>query len=124
MGKSAKQLDREIAASIAGRSSSHARILRSDNFGHLEVRGPAVRLVKLPVGAKDKHGDPITRHTPDWARVSEEKIADDVRLEGARQAGHAIEGYVRIGGKRYSAFADGGPDDFVIVVRNYKEKRG
>jgi hypothetical protein len=122
MGKSAKQLEREIADSLAGRSASHARVLRSDSFGRLlEVRGPAVRLVKLPVGAEGKHGS-ITKYTPDWARISEEKIADNVRLEGARQAGHAIEGYVRIGGKRYSAFADGGPDDFVIIVRNYKKR--
>lgn len=104
-------------------ASSHARVLRSSSFGGVrEVRGPAVHLVQLPVGAKDKHGDPITRHTPDWARLSQEKIADDVRLEGARESGHDIEGHVRIKGKRYSAFTSGGPDDFVIVVRNYKGK--
>lgn len=91
-------------------------------FGRLqEVRAPAVRLVKLPVGAEGKHG-PITKYTPEWARLSEEKIADNVRLEGARQSGHDIEGHVRLGGKRYSAFTSGGSDDFVIVVRNYKER--
>lgn len=120
MGKSGRQLDREIADSLSGRSS-HARVLRTSSFGNvLEVRGPAVRLVTLPVGAKDKHGDPITKYTPDWARLSQEKIVDDVRLEGARYSGHDIEGHVRIRGKRYSAFASGNPDDFVIVVRNYK----
>ena len=102
-------------------SSSETRVLRSDNFGRLiEVRAPAVRLVKLPVGAMGKHG-PITAHTPDWARVEEERIADSVRLEGARESGHDIEGHVRIKGKRYSAFASGGPDDFVIVVRDKKQ---
>lgn len=103
------------------RASGHARVLRSDFGRLLEVRAPAVYLSELPVGAEGKHG-PITKHTPDWARVSEKKIADNVRLEGARQSGHDIEGHVRLGGKRYSAFTSGGPDDFVIVVRNYKEK--
>lgn len=102
----------------APRRRAHARVLRRDDRGRLEVRGPAVRLVELPVGAQSKHGQ-VTEYTPDWARVSEEKIADDVRLEGARESGHDIEGHVRIGGKRYSAFASGGPDDFVIVVRRY-----
>jgi hypothetical protein len=104
------------------RSSRLARILRSDGFGRLlEVRAPAVHLVKLPVGAEGKNG-PITKYTPDWERASEKKIANDVRLEGARQSGHDIEGHVRLSGKRYSAFTSGGPDDFVIIVRNYKEK--
>jgi hypothetical protein len=122
MAKPPSQLDREIAESVSGRSSSNTRVYRTDSFGRfLEVRAPAVRLVKLPVGARDKHGDPITKYTPDWARLSEEKIADNVRLESPRQSGHEIEGHVRIGGKRYSAFTSGGPDDFVIVVRSYKK---
>lgn len=122
MAKSVKQLDREIADSLSGRSS-HARVLRTSNFGNvLEVRGPAVRIVTLPVGSKDKHGDLITKYTPDWARLWQEKIADDVKLEGARYSGHDIEGHVRIKGKRYSAFSSGSPDDFVIVVRNYRGK--
>jgi hypothetical protein len=99
--------------------SSELRVLRTDNFGRLiEVRAPAVRLVKLPVGARDKYGDPITKYTPDWARLAHEKIADSARLEDARYSGHDIEGHVRIKGKRYSAFASGSPEDFVIVVHN------
>lgn len=121
--KSGKQLDREIAESLSGRSSSGTRVLRTDGMGRLlEVRGPAVRLVKLPVGAKTKYGDLITKYSPDWARLSEEKIVDNVLLENPRESGHDIEGHVRIGSKRYSAFTSGGPDDFVIVVRNYKGK--
>ena len=113
----AREVDEILSQGKAG-EGSELRVLRSDNFGRLiEVRAPAVRLVKLPVGARDKHGDPITEYTPDGARLSREKITDSVRLEGARYSGHDIEGHVRIRGKRYSAFTSGGPDDFVIVVR-------
>lgn len=94
--------------------------MSTDSLGRPIVRGPAVHLVQLPVGAMDKYGNPITRHTPDWARLANEKIKDSVRLEGAQFSGHDIEGHVRIKGKRYSAFTSGGPDDFVIVVRNYR----
>lgn len=112
------QIETEIADVVEGRTAR--RVLRSDNFGRLlEVRAPAVRSVLLPVGAVDEHGDPITRHTPEWARRSTEPIADEVLLENARSSGHDIEGTVRMGGKRYSAFTSGGADDFVIVVRDY-----
>jgi len=116
----AREVDEILSQGKASEGrSSELRVLRTDNFGRpIEVRAPAVRLVKLPVGARDKYGDSITEYTPDWARLAHEKIADSVRLEGARYAGHDIEGHVRIKGKRYSAFASGGPDDFVIVVRD------
>jgi hypothetical protein len=118
----AREVD-EILSQGEGKSSE-LRVLRHDHFGRpIEVRAPAVRLIKLPVGAKDKFGDPITKYTSDWARWAHEKIADSLRLEGARYSGHDIEGHVRIKGKRYSAFASGGPDDFVIIVRD-KRARG
>lgn len=113
------------AGRVSSKRSSHARVLRTGSLGGLrEVRGPAVHLVKLGIGEPDKYGDAITKYTPDWARLSQQKISDDVLLEGAHESGHDIEGHVRIKGKRYSAFTSGGPDDFVIVVRNYKRGRG
>ncbi len=116
----AREVDEILSQGKAGEGrSNELRVLRSDNFGRLiEVRAPAVRLVKLPVGARDKYGDPITQYTPDAARLVHEKIANSLRLEGARYSGHDIEGHVRIKGKRYSAFTSGGPDDFIIVVRD------
>jgi hypothetical protein len=88
----------------------------------LHVSGPAWRLIELPVGARDKHGDVITQYTPDWARIGYEKVSDRVTLERARQSGHEIEGRVRIRGKSYSAFTSGGenPDggDGMIIVRS------
>lgn len=99
-------------------SSEDTRVLQSDNFGRLLVRGPAVHAVELPIGAEGEYG-PITEHTPDWSRRAYQKIHDNIRLEGARESGHDIEGHVRLNGKRYSAFTSGGPEDFVIVVRDY-----
>jgi hypothetical protein len=101
---------------------SCARELKSDSFGRLlRVRGPAVRLVELPVGAEGRHG-PITKYTPEWARLVNEPVKACVTLERPRQSGHDIEGYVRINGKRHSAFTSGGVDDFVIVVRGLGRK--
>lgn len=83
--------------------------------------GPAYRMVELPVGADGKHG-PITEHTPDWARIGYVKVADRAVLERVRDAGHEYEGFVRIKGKRYSAFTSGGanPDggNGCIIVRS------
>lgn len=95
--------------------------------GPLKVRGPAWKLIRLPVGAKNKHGDEITQYTPDWARIGYEKVADAVTLERPRQSGHEIEGRVRIGGKSHSAFTSGGenPDggDGMIIVRSKQRRR-
>jgi len=85
----------------------------------LKVRGPAFRLVELPVGAEGKYG-PITKYTSDWARLITEKVADCVTMERPRQSGHEIEGYVRIKGKRYSAFTSGG--DGEIIIRDRKRR--
>jgi len=93
-----------------------------DMMGRIrQVRGPAYRLTTLPVGAKDKYGDVITKYTPDWARIGYEKMADCVSMDRAHQSGHEIEGSVRIRGKRYSAFTSGG-DDGRIIVRTGKRR--
>ena len=90
------------------------------------VRGPAWRLIELPVGAKDKHGDVIGEFTPSWARIGYEKVADSATMLNPRQSGHEIEGRVRIRGKSYSAFTSGGdnPDggDGMIIVRTSKKR--
>jgi len=83
----------------------------------LKVRGPAYRLVKLPVGAEGKYGL-ITKYTSEWARLATENVASCVTMERPRQSGHEIEGYVRIKGKRYSAFTDGG--DKQIIIRGLR----
>lgn len=88
------------------------------------VVGPAWRLTHLAVGDRDKYGDTITKHTPDWARVGYEKVADRVTMLSPRESGHEIEGRVRIKGKTYAAFTDGGenPDGGrgMIIVRQKK----
>lgn len=91
-----------------------------DSFGRpRKVRGPAYRMIKLPVGAKDKHGDTITKYTPDWARIDYELLAPCITMQSPRQSGHEIEGRVKIRGKSYSAFTSGG-DDGRIIVRTKK----
>lgn len=116
-----QRIEAEVADIVGGtQGEDDVRALRSDDWGRwIEVRAPAVRLVKRRVGETDKHGDLITKFTPEWARLVQEKIADSVRMERPRQSGHEIEGHVRLGGRRYSAFTSGGEDDFVIVVRDY-----
>jgi hypothetical protein len=87
-----------------------------DLYGNVRsVRGPAYRMVTLPVGAMGKYG-PITEYTSEWARLDNEKIADSVTMIRPRQSGHEIEGRVKIGGKTYSAFTSA---DFGIIVRGF-----
>lgn len=75
-----------------------ARVLRRDPLGRIvEVRGPAEAMVG-------------GRYEP---------VAESVRLERAHESGHDLEGSVRVRGRRYSAFTSGGPDDFVIVIRDF-----
>lgn len=98
---------------------------RGGDYGPPSFVGPAYRLVELPVGDEGKHGV-ITEYTPDWARISYVKVADRAVLERVRDAGHEYEGFVRIKGKRYSAFTSGGenPDggNGCIIVRDKKPK--
>lgn len=116
-----REIEAEVTHIVGGTQagSGDVRVLRSDQGRLVEVRAPAIRLVQRQVGESDKHGDPITEHTPDWARLAQERIADSIKMERPRFSGHDIEGHVRIGGRRYSAFTSGGADDFVIVVRDY-----
>lgn len=98
---------------------------RSCKVGELEViweygypvlvRGAVYKMVELTVGESNKYGE-ITEHTPDWARISYVKVAACATMERPRQSGHEIEGYVKINGRRYSAFTSGG-DDAKIIVR-------
>lgn len=95
-----------------------------DMMGRIvKVRGPAYRMIELPIGAKGGAGGggEITKYTPDWARIGYEKMSDCVSMDRARQSGHEIEGSVKIKGKRYSAFTSGG-DDARIIVRTRKRK--
>ena len=86
--------------------------IKSDSMSRLlRVRGPVYRLITLPVGATGRHG-PISQYTSDWARIDYELMSPCSTMERPRQSGHAIEGYVKIGGKRYSAFAEG---DMIIA---------
>jgi hypothetical protein len=97
------------------------------NFGPARVQGPAYKLIELPVGAEGKYG-PITQYTSSWARLSYEKLSDQVTLQRPRQSGHEIEGRVTIRGKNYSAFTSGGENpeggEGMIVVRTKKTKHG
>lgn len=90
------------------------------------VHGPAWELVTLKVGDVDEHGHVINQYTPQWARIGHAKIADDLELISPKQSGHELEGHVRIRGKRYSAFTDGGtnPDGGrgMIIVRTKRRK--
>ena len=81
------------------------------------VRGPAFESFELPVGAPSPYGGVSTKYTSDWARRGYRKLVDCVTMERPRQSGHEIEGYVRIRGKRYSAFTSGGDDGKIIVRR-------
>ena len=97
-------------------------------FGNgLRVVGPAWRMIELPVGAEGEHG-PITKYTPDWARVGYVKVSDRTTLQNPRQSGHEIEGRVTIKGKSYSAFTSGSenPDGGrgMIIVRSRAPKTG
>ncbi len=48
--------------------------VETDHFGRfISVRGPAYRMITLPVGAEGKYGT-ITKFTSDWARIGYEKV--------------------------------------------------
>lgn len=94
--------------------------VRWDDYSNvILVRGPAYRLIRLAVGEEGRYGT-IYEYTPDWARIGYELVSPCVTMERARQDGHEIEGYVRIRGKRYSAFTAGGSgnEPGMIVVRS------
>jgi hypothetical protein len=89
--------------------------------GAEHVRGPAYKMTKLPIGAEGKYG-PITKYTSDWARTAYVKMAECVTLQNPRQSGHEIEGFVNIGGKRYSAFTSS-DDPSGLIVRTQRGGR-
>jgi len=90
----------------------------TDNFGRpIEVRAPAVHLVKLLSEARDKYGDSITEYTPDWARLEHEEVDEQRPAGGARYSGMTLKDMSASRGKRYLP-SPVAPDDFVIVVRD------
>lgn len=98
-----------------------------NSWGKPHVRGPVYRMIELPVGAVGKYGQPITKYTSDWARVDYELVSPKATMLNPRQSGHEIEGRVRIRGKSYSAFTDGGENPQggkgMIIVRDRARKR-
>lgn len=113
---------RGVGGAMAPNPSSRDLLVQWDNFGRPRVvRGPVWRMITLPIGVRDKHGDVITKYTPDWARIGYVKVSDSATMRSPRQSGHEIEGRVTIKGKSYSAFTSGGenPDggDGMIIVR-------
>ena len=86
-----------------------------DSFGRpSRIRGPAYRMVELPVGAEGRYGK-VTKYTPSWARIDYELLSACITMQSPKQSGHEIEGRVKIHNKSYSAFTSGGDDGMIIV---------
>lgn len=81
------------------------------------IRGPVYSVHELKRGYHGPHGKREYENTT----LSYVKLADMRTLQEVRDAGHEYEGYVSIGGRRYSAFTSGGrnPDggDGMIIAR-------